>query len=210
MQRNVIQTLGSIAHNLNIRDKYSEGHALRVSVYSKRLAARLNLPKEEIENIRMGGLLHDIGKVGFSDNVFRNEKRRPPKEIRDEIRKHPSIGRIILKNLHLLSAVIDYVYCHHEREDGSGYPRGIIGEKIPLGAKIIAIADTFDAITTDRPYQKGRTPAEALVILRKDSGKKFDSRLVEAFIAEIEENGVLEKALFPDQTNNGFCSYKHK
>jgi len=190
MQRNVIHALGSITHNLNVRDKYSEGHSLRVSAYSKRLAARMKLPAEEIENIRMGGLLHDIGKVGFSDNVFRNEKRRPPKEIVDEIRKHPSIGRLILKNLRLLSSVIDYVYCHHEREDGSGYPRGITGDKIPLGAKIIAIADTFDAITTDRPYQKGRPPAEAFAILRKGRGKKFDPRLVDAFIAEIEENGI--------------------
>lgn len=108
----------------------------------------------------------------------------------NQIRKHPSKGKVILKNLHMLSAVIDYVYCHHEREDGSGYPRGVTGKKIPLGAKIIAIADTFDAITTDRPYQKGRTPSEALEILRKGSGRLFDPRLVEAFIAEIEENGV--------------------
>jgi putative nucleotidyltransferase with HDIG domain len=150
----------------------------------------MKLPREEVENIRIGGLLHDIGKVGFSDNVFRNEKRRPSRAIMNQIRKHPSKGKVILKNLHMLSAVIDYVYCHHEREDGSGYPRGVTGKKIPLGAKIIAIADTFDAITTDRPYQKGRTPSEALEILRQGSGRLFDPRLVEAFIAEIEENGI--------------------
>lgn len=190
MHQNVFEALGSIARNLSVRDKYSEGHALRVSIYSRRLAARMKLSEEEIENIRIGGLLHDIGKVGFSDNVFRNEKKRPPKRIMNQIRKHPTKGKIILKNLHLRSAVIDYVYSHHEREDGSGYPRGITGEKIPMGAKIIAIADTFDAVTTDRSYQKGRTPTEALAILRKGSGKQFDPRLVEAFIAEIEENGV--------------------
>jgi putative nucleotidyltransferase with HDIG domain len=190
MRQNISQTAGSIANHLGVRDKYLHDHALRVSEYSRRLAARMKLPGEEIENIRIGGLLHDIGKIEFSEDVFRNEKKSPPKEIMDEIREHPEKGKAILAGQHFLPPIIDYVYCHHEREDGSGYPRGITGEQIPLGAKIIGIADTFDAITTNRPYQKGRTTSEALAILRKSSGKQFDPELVEAFIAEIEENGV--------------------
>ncbi len=190
MQKNIIQTVGTIAHSLGARDKYSEGHARRVSRYAERLAVRLKLPRKDIENIRIGGLLHDIGKIGFSDNVFQNEDKRPSKQILSEIKKHPMNGKAILKDLDFLSSIIDYVYCHHEREDGSGYPRGLTGEKIPLGAKIVGIADTFDALTTDRPYQKARSLKEAFAILKDISGRSFDTELIRAFISEIRENGM--------------------
>lgn len=190
MQKNIIQTVVTIAHSLGARDKYSEGHAMRVSQYARRLASRMKLPSEEIENIRIGGLLHDIGKIGFSDNVFQNADKRPSKKILSEIKKHPMKGKAILKDLDFLSPIIDYVYCHHEREDGSGYPRGLSGERIPLGAKIIGIADTFDALTTDRPYQKARSLKEAFAILKQISGIGFDPVLVKSFISEITENGM--------------------
>jgi putative nucleotidyltransferase with HDIG domain len=190
MKKNIIQTVITIAHSLGARDKYSEGHALRVSRYARRLAERLKMSVEDVENIRIGGLLHDIGKIGFSDKVFMNETEHPSEEILKEIRKHPMIGRIILKDLEFLSPIINDVCSHHEREDGSGYPRGITGNKIPVGAKIIGIADTFDALTTDRPYQKARSPKEAFSILEKASGAGFDPVLVKAFIEEIRGKGM--------------------
>jgi len=190
MKKNIIQTVSTIAHSLGARDRYSEGHAMRVSRYARRLAQRLNMPEEEIENIRIGGLLHDIGKIGFSDKVFMNETEHPSEEILREIRKHPMLGRAILKDLDFLTPIIDDVFSHHEREDGSGYPRGLTGDRIPVGAKIIGIADSFDALTTDRPYQKARTPDQAFSILRKAIGTGFDHALVEAFIQELRENGM--------------------
>jgi HD-GYP domain-containing protein (c-di-GMP phosphodiesterase class II) len=190
MKKNIIQTVITIAHSLGARDRYSEGHAQRVSQYAQRLAVGIRLSAEEVENIRIGGLLHDIGKIGFSDDVFRNDSGHPSEAILSEIRKHPMIGKAILKDLDFLSPIINDVCCHHEREDGSGYPRGLTGDKIPLGAKIIGIADTFDALTTDRPYQKARSPEEAFSILEKISGEGFNPELVETFIAEIRKNGM--------------------
>jgi putative nucleotidyltransferase with HDIG domain len=184
------RTVTTVAHSLGFRDKYSEGHTERVSRYAQRLAARVKLPAGEIENIRVAGLLHDIGKVVFSDRVFRSEVRQPTRSILREIRKHPEKGKYILSGLGLSAPVVEYVYAHHERMDGSGYPRSLKGDEVPLGARIIGIADTFDAITTDRPYQLAKTLKEAFAILRASSGKGFDPELVEAFIAMIREDGA--------------------
>lgn len=200
MKKNIIQTVATIAHSLGARDRYSEGHAQRVSVYAQRLAARMKLPADQVENIRIAGLLHDIGKIGFSDKVFGNETEQPSAEIMNEIRKHPLMGKLILKDLDFLSPVIDDILCHHERENGTGYPRGLKGGQIPLGAKIVGIADTFDALTTDRRYQKARTSEEALNILERLSGAGFEPSIVQAFIAEIREHGISQKLLAPPKT----------
>jgi putative nucleotidyltransferase with HDIG domain len=190
MQKNTLQTAAKIAHSLGARDQYSEGHAQRVSWYAWRLARRLNLSDDEAHAIRTAGLLHDIGKIRFSTRVFRNVKERPSKAMLRQIKKHPEMGKAILRNLRFSPGVIDYVYCHHEREDGTGYPRGITGDRIPLGAKIIGIADTFDALITDRPYQKGRSLQDAFAVLRRLSGSSFDPVLVDTFIREIALNGI--------------------
>ncbi|MDX9760751.1 MAG: HD domain-containing protein [Desulfomonilia bacterium] len=189
-QKNTHPPAAKIAHRLGARDPYSEDHALRVSWYARRLARRLRLPENEIEDIRMAGLLHDIGKIRFSSKVFRNVKEHPSKSILKQIKKHPEMGKTILEGQGFPAKVIDYVYSHHEREDGTGYPRGITGGNIPLGAKIIGIADTFDALITDRPYQKKRSLKEAFLVLRKLSLSSFDPVLVETFITEITINGL--------------------
>ena len=193
LKKNILQTVITIAHSLGARDPYTEGHARRVSEYSLRLARHLGLPPDEQEHVRIGGLLHDIGKIGFSDVIFANTSSQPAPEILSQIKTHPAIGMQILKDLDFLKPVLEYVLYHHEREDGSGYPQGLNGDQIPLGAKIIGIADTFDALTTDRPYQKGKPPVEAFVRLRAMSGKTFTPELVEAFIAEIKEGGMPER-----------------
>lgn len=191
IKSNALKTVASIANALGARDDYTEGHAVRVAVYAVRLAARLGLTEEQIEHIRIGAVLHDIGKIGFSDKVFSNEDVRVSQDLLAEIRSHPEIGVNILKDLDFLGPAIDYVHYHHERLDGSGYPRGLQGDEIPLGAQIVSIADCFDAITTERSYQKGRNCSDAFIILKKMSGTHMAPELVQSFIEEIEENGSI-------------------
>jgi putative nucleotidyltransferase with HDIG domain len=191
LKKNIIQTVITIANALGARDQYSEGHAQRVAIYSERLARKVELTEEEVETIKIGGMLHDIGKIGFSDRMFTSEDVKFSKDMIKEIRHHPKIGANILKDIEFLGPVLEYVRHHHESVDGTGYPDGIRDEEIPMGAKIISVADCFDAITTERSYQKGRDEEEASVILRSLSGKGLSAELVEAFIEEIKENGML-------------------
>ena len=191
----------AISQALGMRDKYTEGHGRRVSLYAERLARRLGLSEKDIENIRIGGMLHDIGKIGFSNRIFSNEEAALSKEMHDEIHSHPLIGRMILSGMNFHESVLDYVCYHHERVDGKGYPSGLCNEEIPLGARIISVADCFDAMTTDRPYQGRKNLPEAFVALNRMSGKVLFPRLVSAFIEEIRENGVIsETSALPDTT----------
>lgn len=192
LKTNILKTVVAIATALGARDTYTEGHAIRVAAYSVRLARRLGLSDEDVENIRIGAILHDIGKIGFSDQVFSNQDITLADGLLEEIRNHPEIGFNILGSLDFIGPAIDYVRYHHERLNGSGYPSGLKGEQIPLGAQIVSVADCFDAITTERSYQKGRNDNEAFCILREMSGKHLATDLVEAFIKEIKENGSLK------------------
>jgi putative nucleotidyltransferase with HDIG domain len=181
--------LKTIDTTFNGMDFYTRGHARRVSVYAMRLARRVGLEPDVVANIGLGGLLHDIGKASLSERIFKNTKATLSSDMLQEVRRHPLIGVSILKGIDFLTPVIDYVLYHHERVDGSGYPCGLIADEIPLGAKIISVADCFDAITTNRSYQKGKNKKEAFAIL-KEAG--FCPGLVEAFITEIEESGMAE------------------
>ncbi len=187
LKDNTIKTVTTVANALAARDMYTQGHVQRVSVYAESLARCLSLPEEEVERIKIAGMLHDIGKIGFSDRVFTNEDIQLNQGLLDEIRKHPDCGMEILRDLDFLGAAVDYVHFHHERLDGTGYPCGLRGEEIPLGAQIVSVSDCFDAITTDRSYQKGKSREEAFTILRRLGGKSFSPELVEAFIAMIEK-----------------------
>ncbi|WP_316898437.1 HD-GYP domain-containing protein [Pseudodesulfovibrio indicus] len=189
IRRDTVNTITSVVHALGARDAYTEGHGERVGVYARRLAQRLKLPADEVERIRIAGTLHDIGKIGFSDRVFSSEDTPLSEDMVEEIHRHPEWGRDILKDLDFLGPALEYVYAHHERLDGSGYPRGLSGDAIPLGARILCVVDYFDAITTDRPYQKGRSREAAFAILRDLAGTALDETLVETFILEVEENG---------------------
>lgn len=187
---NTLNTVTAVADALGARDAYTEGHGERVGAYAERLARRMKLPEQEVENVRVAGILHDIGKIGFSDQVFSSQGTGSNGDLLLEIRSHPQWGRDILCNLEFLGPVVDYVYAHHERMDGRGYPRGLSGDEIPLGARILAVADSFDAMTTSRPYQRGKTPQEAITILCQAAGDELDPDLVDAFIDEIESGGM--------------------
>lgn len=192
IKHNTLSTVTAVVGALGARDAYTEGHGERVGVYAQRMARRLELSEIEVEHIRIAGVLHDIGKIGFSDQVFSNEDTRMNEGMLLEIRSHPQWGYDILKNLDFLGPALEYMYAHHERLDGQGYPRGLTEEKIPIGARIIAVADCFDAMTTDRPYQRGKTPQEAFAILAEIAGTALDPDIVDAFIDEIEENGMAD------------------
>jgi putative nucleotidyltransferase with HDIG domain len=185
-----ISTLTAIAAALEIKDPYTQDHARRVSIYARRLATRMGLNPAEVKNIRLGGLLHDIGKIGLSEQVLNNTRNRLSADMLAQVRRHPQIGAAILRDFNYPKAVIDFVRFHHEKMDGSGYPSGLISYQIPLGAKIIRVADCFDAITTDRPYQRRKSWIEAFAILYQISGTDLHSDLVEAFVTDIKENGL--------------------
>jgi len=183
-----LSKLAVIAAALKIKDPYTQDHARRVAIYAGRLAQRLGLPRAKVENIRLGGLLHDIGKIGLNDRIFNNTHLQLSEEMLAEVQRHPQMGVAILKNFNFPAPVMDYVLCHHEKMDGSGYPFGLSGDQIPLGAKIIRIVDCFDAITTDRPYQPHKSWMDALAILRQISGTDLSPELVNVFIDEIKAN----------------------
>lgn len=185
-----ISKLTTIATVLGLKDPYTRKHARRVAIYAGRLAERIGLNATEVENIRLGGLLHDVGKIALSTKVLNNTHKQLTGNMLAEVRQHPQRGVAILKEFDLPGAVIDIVRYHHENMDGSGYPFGLKSFQIPLSAKIIRVADCFDAITTDRPYQQRKSWIEALAILRQFSGTELNPMLVRAFIADIKENGL--------------------
>jgi putative nucleotidyltransferase with HDIG domain len=175
-----VQFVGSLAQALDARDAYTAGHSRRVSEYSCAIAKGLNLPEADLEAIRIGALLHDLGKIGISDLVLQKPGRLTAEE--DQlIRQHPVIGKRILENVQGLEGYLDVVELHHENWDGTGYPRGLKGEDIPLCARIVKVADAYDAMTSDRPYRRGMTHAEALAILKSAAGSQMDVCVVEAF-----------------------------
>jgi putative nucleotidyltransferase with HDIG domain len=185
----------ALALALGAQDPYTQGHGRRVADYAARIAARIGLGAEEQELVRTGGLLHDIGKIGFSRRLLSNRNARLTAGMRAEIRRHPEIGSALLKALGVADAVVDCVRCHHERPDGSGYPFGLTAVDIPRSAQIISVADCFDALTTDRPYQCGRETGHALAIMRRMGPGVFPPELLSALIDEVRQNGVLQPAV---------------
>lgn len=173
---------------LETKDTYTAGHLERVSRYSTRLAEVLQLPKEEAEAIREAALLHDIGKIGLPDEVLHKVGKLTDEE-KDTIRQHLSIGARILEPMKFFKSITTLIFHHHEWYNGQGYPHGLAGDLIPAGAQIIAIADAFDAMTTQRSYNKPRTPQEALEELRRGAGTQFNPLYVDKFVEMISQEG---------------------
>ena len=186
----------ALAAAVDARDHYTRNHSESVSKYALMIGGGLNLKDGERDLLRMAGLLHDVGKIGIPDYVL-NKPSSLSKEEMGIIRTHPALGESIIKNSHNLDAVLPAILYHHERYDGKGYPAGLAGKDIPLLARIIAVADAFDALLTNRPYRKSLTPADAIGELRKHSGTQFDPEIVKAFVKQIElsaEETIIDKA----------------
>lgn len=180
-------TMESLRLAVDAKDSYTKNHSDRVSYYSVLLAQKLGLPEEEIETIRDGGLFHDIGKIGIPDAILQKTSKLTDEEY-DDIKNHPSIGSHILQPAKIFSKIIPMVKHHHERFDGRGYPGNLAGEDIPLHARIVAIADAFDAMTSDRSYRPRFTLFKALDEIERCKGAQFDPKLAELFIEAIKEN----------------------
>jgi HD-GYP domain-containing protein (c-di-GMP phosphodiesterase class II) len=170
----------SLSSAIDARDVYTAGHSRRVSTYAVAIALEMKLPAAELEVIREGALLHDVGKIGISDRVLQKPGNLSPEEF-ELIRRHPLIGRRIIERVEGLSPYLAIVELHHENYDGTGYPWQLAGEQIPREARVIHVADAYDAMTSDRPYRKGMTPEDALGILKTYAGTQFDPDVVAAF-----------------------------
>ncbi len=179
--RAYVEFVSSLASALDARDPYTAGHSLRVSEYSCAIARAMNVEQQEHELIRVGALLHDIGKIGISDAVLQKQERLTNEE-EALIRQHPVIGKTILECVHGFEAYLPVVELHHENWDGTGYPRGLKGEETPRTARIVKVADAYDAMTSDRPYRRGIRHDQAIGILEKHAGTQFDVPVVQAFV----------------------------
>ncbi len=177
------------ARALELRDQETEGHSRRVEELTLAIARELGIDEEELAHVRHGALLHDIGKMGVSDQIL----KKPGKLTEDEweiMKKHPIFAYDLLSPFDHLKPALDIPYCHHEKWDGSGYPRGLRGEEIPLSARIFAVVDVWDALRSDRPYRDAWSDEKALAYIKEQSGKHFDPQVVQIFLNVIQEWGV--------------------
>ena len=186
IENSYVQTMQALATALEAKDSYTSGHSKRVSRFAYLLARRLGLPRDKCEDIRNGALMHDIGKIGVPERVLLKPGRLSEEEVK-QIQAHPVIGAQIMEPVKPLRRYIAAVKYHHERWDGKGYPDGLKGEEIPVEARITLIADTFDAITSDRPYRPAKALELAVTQFRKFAGTQFDADHVRVFLEILEE-----------------------
>lgn len=177
LRANVVTMVDSLARALEDRDPYTAGHSLRVAEYSVMIGSALGLSDFHLELLRHGAALHDIGKIAVRQDVLHKPGRLTDDEY-EHIKMHPVVGREILEPIEDFKEMLDLVYYHHERIDGRGYPEGLAGDEIPLLAQIVAVADTYDAMTSDRPYRSGMPPEKAFAIMNEVSGTQLNAELV--------------------------------
>jgi putative nucleotidyltransferase with HDIG domain len=185
VENSYLSAIQSLAVALEAKDRYTAGHSQRVSRFAMMVARGLELPAAEVRTVGQIGLLHDIGKIGMDDKVL-NKPGKLTKEEFDLIKQHPVIGAQILAPVRSLESHLPGIRHHHEAWDGSGYPDGLQGDSIPLTARIVCLADSFDAMTSTRPYRPGRTLQQAIEEMRRCSGTQFDIRCVDAFVTILQ------------------------
>jgi putative nucleotidyltransferase with HDIG domain len=184
-----VGSLAQLSAAIEARDPFAKGHSSRVTVFAQAMARRIGLDKERVSVLRLGALLHDVGKLAVPSSVLL--KRGPLTEAEfGQMRRHPVAGARMLKTLGAPPTILPVVLHHHERWDGSGYPTGQRGKEIPLEARLLCVADSFDAMTSRRPYRAPRRPDEALDELERCAGSQFDQELVEAFSGAWAEAGL--------------------
>jgi putative nucleotidyltransferase with HDIG domain len=180
LQNQFIQVVESLADAIGKKDAYTGGHTKRVKHFAEMIGRELDLPFEDMNNLRLSAVLHDIGKIGIADNILKKEAPLTADEF-VVMKEHPRLGYEILGHIESLSEVVDGMRFHHERPDGKGYPFGLKGDEIPVIAMIISVADTFDAMISNRPYRKGLPPMIAWQEILDNSGTQFSAKVVDAF-----------------------------
>jgi putative nucleotidyltransferase with HDIG domain len=186
LERSYDITLQALGDALDLKDAETEGHSRRVTAFTMAISRAMGLPREQIEIIARGAFLHDIGKMAIPDAILRKPGKLTPDEVAT-MQEHCYKGYQIVKKIPFLSAACDIIYSHQERFDGSGYPRGLKGKEIPLGARIFSIADTLDAIMSDRPYRPRQPFSAARAEIEKWAGKQFDPDVVKVFLEMPEQ-----------------------
>jgi HD-GYP domain-containing protein (c-di-GMP phosphodiesterase class II) len=186
LEENFQQTIIGFARALEESDRYTRGHSERVSTYARLIAVGMRLPSQEIETVVKAGLLHDVGKIGIRNDRLNKPGKLTPEELA-MFRSHPAKGKRILEPIPFMRDLVPGCYCHHEAWDGSGYPQGLSSEKIPVIGRIVAVADAYDAMTTDRAYRKALPHVIACGEMERCSGTQFDPEIVRVFLSHIEE-----------------------
>ncbi len=190
IRQSYLKTVRTIAAAIEANDFYTKGHSERVAELALAMGKELKFPERELQNLEYVALLHDVGKIGIPETIL-NKPGPLSDEEYEEIKRHPAIGADILQKIEFLSTKSNVILHHHEKLDGSGYPMGLKGDNIPLEARILAIVDAYDAMTTDRPYRRAKTPKESVDELINCSGTHFDPELVEVFVYLIKKMGVI-------------------
>ena len=198
IQDSYFEIVKALAQAIEAKDPYTHGHSARVMEYSLQIAQKLNLSEEEIKSLKYAAILHDIGKIGVRGYILNNPNGLTIEEY-EEVKKHPAIGENIIQPIELLQPIRPLIRHHHEWYNGKGYPDGLSGENIPLGARILTVADAYDAMRSDRPYRKALSEEKAIQELKDGSGRQFDPQIVEVFLEILKQN-LSEDSLF-DQPN---------
>jgi putative nucleotidyltransferase with HDIG domain len=186
----LINSIKMLVRIVNAKDKYTYGHSERVGKYAVAIAEKMRLPEDDIKTIKIGAFLHDIGKIEVSRAILMKRGGLTDEEF-ELVKKHPHWGAEMVKTVDALQPVIPLLKYHHERYDGKGYPKGLKGERIPLHARIMAVADSFDAMTSNRPYGNRKNVKEAVEEMKRCSGTQFDPEIVDVFSQILEEKTEL-------------------
>lgn len=189
MQEMTLQSIMTIANTIDAKDEYTKGHSQRVADYSYILAKAMGMSDEDAENIRFIGLLHDIGKIGVPDSIL-NKTGRLTDEEYEIMKTHPAVGAAILKDIELIQGLDIGAKYHHERYDGRGYPSGLKGDEIPFIAKIIGVADSYDAMSSNRVYRSRLSDEEILQEFERCKGTQFDPKIADVFISLLKEDKI--------------------
>jgi HD-GYP domain-containing protein (c-di-GMP phosphodiesterase class II) len=188
-EKEKLAAITALATALEARDPYTRGHSQRVSEYTQVIGREMGLGKEELEHLKLASLMHDVGKIAVPDHILRKEGKLTDEEWQ-QIKEHPQASARILDGFESLKGMTQWTLDHHERFDGRGYPKGKSGMEIPLPAQIMAMADSFDAMTTDRPYRPGMNLDQVLVEIEKNKGKQWRPDVVEAFLRVMPRLGA--------------------